>query len=192
MKCKKGYDVIPMKSAMGWYLGTRDEKGFPNCRISNEYSKTEEEAYSLLMDRQTNCMENEFCNGGKGCFEKEIKSDSNKEDFCEKITVMIFDNNEKKPYLKEINNDLKSLQEVVGGRIGLAYPINKILKDDYIFIVNDDIQIPFTDIDMNKFIFDTEEIIYGTFLITKGDDDNFISLDKKDYNKIIKALKSVK
>lgn len=68
MKCKKGYEVKPMKSAAGWYLGTRDEEGFPNCRISTRYAATEEDCRQLLMDRQTNCSENEFCNGGRGCF----------------------------------------------------------------------------------------------------------------------------
>lgn len=68
MKCMRGYDVKPLKSAAGYYIGTLDEDGFPNCRISSEYAKTEEEACSLLLDRQTNCIENDFCNGGKGCF----------------------------------------------------------------------------------------------------------------------------
>lgn len=70
MKCKKGYEVKPMKSAAGWYWGTTDNEGFPNCRISTKYAETEEECrLQLLKDRQTNCMENEFCNGGRGCFD---------------------------------------------------------------------------------------------------------------------------
>ena len=68
MKCKKGYDVKPLKSAAGYYIGTLDPKGFPNCRISSGYAKTEEEAVMLPLDRQIGCMENEFCNEGKGCF----------------------------------------------------------------------------------------------------------------------------
>ena len=68
MKCRKGYEVKPLKSAAGYYLGTLDEEGFPNCRISNRYAETEFKASLLHMDRQFRCMENEFCNGGKGCF----------------------------------------------------------------------------------------------------------------------------
>ena len=68
MKCLKGYEVKPLKSGAGWYLGTIDEEGFPNCRISTGYAKTEEEAKHLPMNRQTGCIENEFCNGGRGCF----------------------------------------------------------------------------------------------------------------------------
>ena len=68
MKCIKGFEVKPLKSAAGWYIGTLDHDGFPNCRISTGYAKTEEEIVLLQMDRQINCIENEFCNGGEGCF----------------------------------------------------------------------------------------------------------------------------
>lgn len=69
MKCKKGYEVKPLKSAAGYYLGTVDEHGFPNCRISTQYAKTREDALNyLIADRQINCIENEFCNHGRGCF----------------------------------------------------------------------------------------------------------------------------
>lgn len=69
MKCRKGLEVKVLKSAAGYYVGTLTEDGFPNCRITTLYSATEEGAMNdLLLDRQTGCMENEFCNGGKGCF----------------------------------------------------------------------------------------------------------------------------
>jgi len=68
MKCKKGFEIQALKSAAGWYLGTLDEDGFPNCRISTNYAATEVEALKLPMDRQTNCIENEFCNGCGSCF----------------------------------------------------------------------------------------------------------------------------
>lgn len=67
MKCRKGYEVKPMQSGAGWYLGTVDEEGFPNCRVSRNYAETEFKASLLPMDRQFGCVENEFCNGGKGC-----------------------------------------------------------------------------------------------------------------------------
>ena len=72
MKCIKGYEVQPLKSGAGWYLGTLDEEGLPNCRISTRYAKTKEEAEELPADRQTNCIENEWCNGGCGCFGQQV------------------------------------------------------------------------------------------------------------------------
>lgn len=74
MKCKciKGYDVQVLRSACGWYLGTLDADGCPNCRISTQYAQTAEDAENLVADRQIECIENEFCNGGKGCFESVI------------------------------------------------------------------------------------------------------------------------
>lgn len=67
MKCKKGYEVKPMRSNAGYYIGTADEDGCPNCRVSQQYAKTADEALKLPLNRQVTCMENEFCNGGTGC-----------------------------------------------------------------------------------------------------------------------------
>ena len=57
MKCKKGYEVVACRSGAGYYLGTVDEYGCPNCRISSAYAKTKEDAERLPMNRQTNCIE---------------------------------------------------------------------------------------------------------------------------------------
>ena len=70
MKCIKGYEVQPCRSACGWYMGTLDEDGCPNCRISCGYAETAESAENLPLDRQVGCIENEWCNGGCGCFAK--------------------------------------------------------------------------------------------------------------------------
>jgi len=67
MKCKKGYEVQPLKSAMGYYMGTVDEDNCPNCRLTTNYAKTEEEAKKLVLDRQ-GAEENRFCNGCGRCF----------------------------------------------------------------------------------------------------------------------------
>ena len=66
MKCAKGYEIKPLKSAAGWYLGTVDVNGFPNCRLTSNYAPTKEDALRLFMDRQM-ASENEFCNDGCGC-----------------------------------------------------------------------------------------------------------------------------
>ena len=63
--CTRGLEIFPMKSAAGWYWGTRDVDGYPNCRVSTCYAKTREECLKLPIDRT--CSENEFCNGGRGC-----------------------------------------------------------------------------------------------------------------------------
>ena len=69
--CRKGFAIQACKSAAGWYLGTVDDQGFPNCRISTGYASTESDAANLEMDRQTGCIENEYCNQGLGCFKEE-------------------------------------------------------------------------------------------------------------------------
>lgn len=66
MKCIKGYTIEVMKSPAGYYLGTKDPAGFPNCRISG-YCQNKDLAPYLIPNRQTNCIENEYCNGGRGC-----------------------------------------------------------------------------------------------------------------------------
>ena len=66
MRCKKGYEIQALKSGCGWYLGTLDEDGFPNCRCSSEYTKTKEQAEKYLVADRV-CEENLFCNGYTGC-----------------------------------------------------------------------------------------------------------------------------
>lgn len=68
MKCIKGYEVEPHRSGAGYFMGTVDEFGAPNCRIS-QYAKTAKDAMSLPLDRQ-NCSENNFCNGCGSCFKR--------------------------------------------------------------------------------------------------------------------------
>lgn len=72
MKCIKGYDVAPQRSGSGlYYMGTVDEEGYANCRLSSTYAKTAEQAKSLPLDRQ-NAMENAFCNQCGRCFNVEV------------------------------------------------------------------------------------------------------------------------
>jgi hypothetical protein len=65
MKCIKGYKLQVLKSPAGYYLGTVDKDGFPNCRVSIEYCKTREQAEILIPNRV--CDENLFCSNYKGC-----------------------------------------------------------------------------------------------------------------------------
>lgn len=84
MKCVKGYEIKPMKSAAGWYVGTTDEDGFPMCRISKYYP--DEITTQKAIDNKTFFRvadEITFCNGGCGCVSEEDEDDyetkSNKE-----------------------------------------------------------------------------------------------------------------
>ena len=71
VKCVRGHLVQALNSAAGWYVGTIDEDGFPYCRISQNYYKTCKDAEDVIKNGtyiQRTCMENQFCNGGMGCF----------------------------------------------------------------------------------------------------------------------------
>lgn len=68
MKCIKGYEIEVLKSAVGYYLGTLDEEGFPNCRISTKYTSNRNDAMKNLKYDRQDSFENMFCNGGCGCF----------------------------------------------------------------------------------------------------------------------------
>lgn len=70
MKCKKGFEIQCMKSPAGYYLGTRDSEGFPNCRISG-YFKNEIPVNFNYIDRM-DAMENQFCHGYSSCFNMEL------------------------------------------------------------------------------------------------------------------------
>ena len=69
IKCTNGNGVIVLSSAAGMYIGTVDEDGFPNCRISGYYKKTKDAQKDLdnVSFAFRDCMENSFCNDGKGC-----------------------------------------------------------------------------------------------------------------------------
>lgn len=69
MKCIKGYDVEPLRSAAGYYMGAIDYEEGPICRITSLYAKDAEGAKSLPLDRQ-DADENMFCNGCGNCFIK--------------------------------------------------------------------------------------------------------------------------
>lgn len=70
MKCVCGRDVQVLRSGAGWYIGTADEEG-PYCRCSVEYFSTKAEAEQALEElafTERQCIENQWCNGGIGCF----------------------------------------------------------------------------------------------------------------------------
>ena len=68
MKCVNGYEIKPMKSAAGWYMGTSTEEGFPQCRITTNYYETAEEAEQNMHKDYRFCEENDFCSHGMVCY----------------------------------------------------------------------------------------------------------------------------
>ena len=69
MKCIKGYEIEPMKSAAGWYMGTRTEDGCPNCRVTSKYYRTADEAIDNMKKDYRYAEENNFCSRGRVCYD---------------------------------------------------------------------------------------------------------------------------
>ena len=67
MKCVNGYEIQPMKSAAGWYMGTRTKEGYPNCRMTDKYYLTADEAMDNMKTDYRYCEENNFCSHGLVC-----------------------------------------------------------------------------------------------------------------------------
>lgn len=95
----------------------------------------------------------------------------------EKITVLVVEP-EKKPYVKEIESGLESLQREVGGYIQAVYPFNSPCA-----IVCDD-EAKLNGKPLNRALRDDEghiyDVIAGTFLIVGLGEENFTSLSDKD------------
>ena len=69
--CVAGKEIQVVKSYAGYYIGTWEDG--PNCRLSVEYFKSEEEAEEALKNGRFTpriCEENLFCAGGK-CLQRE-------------------------------------------------------------------------------------------------------------------------
>ena len=64
-KCTRGYKFKVLTTPAGIYVGTVDEDGIPNCRVTGYFSTTKELENAPLQFRY--CSENDFCHGGKGC-----------------------------------------------------------------------------------------------------------------------------
>lgn len=69
MKCINGFEIKPLKSAAGWYMGTTTEEGFPNCRVTANYYNTKEEAEFHMKHDYRYCEENNWCSHGLSCYE---------------------------------------------------------------------------------------------------------------------------
>ena len=79
------------------------------------------------------------------------------------------------PQQVEIDNDLKALQQAVGGSIGASYPF----ADDPVAIVyNDDAKL--MGLPLNRALWDEDGLMYdviaGTFLVVGLGEEDFVSL----------------
>lgn len=99
----------------------------------------------------------------------------------DKITVLVVEP-EKKPYVKEISDDLGSLQHEVGGFIQAIYPF-----DSPCAIICDE-ESKLKGSPLNRALRDDEGHIYdvvaGTFLIVGLGEENFTSLSAEDMRKM--------
>ena len=94
----------------------------------------------------------------------------------ENITVLVIEP-EKKPYVKNISGELKSLQQEVGGYIQAIYP----WEEPCAIICNEEGKL--TGLPFNRALRDEDgdiyDIIAGTFLVVGLGEENFASLESK-------------
>ena len=78
------------------------------------------------------------------------------------------------PQQVEIDNDLKALQQAVGGSIGASYPF----EDPVAIVYNDDGKL--MGLPLNRALWDEDGLMYdvvaGTFLVVGLGEDDFVSL----------------
>lgn len=72
MKCSQGKTLQVLQSAAGYYIGTVDDSdGFedPYCRCSGYYPDRDSAVVEIDLNlfEQRDCVENNYCNLGKGC-----------------------------------------------------------------------------------------------------------------------------
>ena len=78
------------------------------------------------------------------------------------------------PQQVEIDNDLKALQQAVGGSIGASYPF----EDPVAIVYNDDGKL--MGLPLNRALWDEDGLMYdviaGTFLVVGLGEEDFVSL----------------
>lgn len=98
----------------------------------------------------------------------------------------------KEPYVKEIDGDLKSMQEVVGGLIQAIYPFE---DEDIALVCNEEGKL--TDLPLNRALYDESghiyDIISGTFFLCSAPScsENFEGLSDEQIEKYTKRFKHI-
>jgi hypothetical protein len=97
------------------------------------------------------------------------------------IKIIIVEPN-KIPYVKTVENDLKTFQNIVGGYIECV-----MIKDKIDFVCNEEGKI--LELPKCRYIEEINDIIAGTFFMTKADEEgNFTSLSEKEIETLIKRF----
>ena len=103
-----------------------------------------------------------------------------------KITVLVVEP-QKRPYIKEIDDSIESLQNEVSGWIEIVYPF----EDEVGLICNEEGKI--NELPLNRALVDNEgeviDIISGTFLIAGLTEDNIGSLSPELIQKFSERFK---
>ncbi len=128
------------------------------------------ETFEMVMDEieQTS---HEMCQDEQGTFDQTLSSDEPEE--VPQISVLKVEVG-KEPYVKEVSNDLKSLQAEVGGLIQVVY-----LEDSFegaMMVVNEEGKV--NGMEMNRRM--PHDIVCGDFFICMGDEEgDFTSLTEE-------------
>ena len=105
-----------------------------------------------------------------------------------KITVIVVEPS-KKPYVKEIENTLKSLQHEVDGYIQAVYP----WENDLVGLIVDE-EAKLTGKQLNRALQDETgniyDIVAGTFLIVGLSEDDFCSLNNEQIEKFSRLFQT--
>ena len=105
-----------------------------------------------------------------------------------KITVIVVEPS-KKPYIKEIENTLKSLQHEVDGYIQAVYP----WENDLVGLIADE-EAKLTGKQLNRALQDETgniyDIVAGTFLIVGLSEDDFCSLNNEQIEKFSRLFQT--
>ena len=105
-----------------------------------------------------------------------------------KITVIVVEPS-KKPYVKEIENTLKSLQHEVDGYIQAVYP----WENDLVGLIADE-EAKLTGKQLNRALQDETgdiyDIVAGTFLIVGLSEDDFCSLNNEQIEKFSRLFQT--
>lgn len=70
-RCTQGHSFELLNCNLGHYIGTEDAYGIPQCRASGYY-RTKKEAEMALKTGafSGDAEENDYCNGGRGCYKQ--------------------------------------------------------------------------------------------------------------------------
>lgn len=108
-------------------------------------------------------------------------------EIVDKIKVIVVEVG-KEPYVKEIYNTLKDMQEMVGGLIDRV-PTFFSEENSYDFVFNDEGKM--MGLPLNRYIFEKKDAIAGNFMVVKGDDSigEYINIEDEEIDFLLNQIK---